>query len=65
MDCFWCEIAKRDPVLKEHEAARWLTREQLNDVDWLPADRGIVENIAAALNAEEKIGEDSDVNIKR
>ena len=29
MDCFWCEIVKGDLVLKEHEAARWLTREEL------------------------------------
>ena len=26
MDCFWCEIVKGELVLKEHEAARWLTR---------------------------------------
>lgn len=49
MDCFWCEMVTGDPVLKEHEAARWLTREQLSDVDWLPADRTIIGSIAAAL----------------
>ena len=38
MDCFWCEIVKGELVLKEHEAARWLTREQLGEVEWLPAD---------------------------
>lgn len=32
MDCFWCEIVKGELVLKEHEAARWLTREQLGEV---------------------------------
>ena len=32
MDCFWCEIVKGDLVLKEHEDARWLTKEQLGDV---------------------------------
>ena len=31
MDCFWCEIVKGELVLKEHEAARWLTREQLGE----------------------------------
>lgn len=49
MDCFWCEIVNGDLVLKEHEAARWLTRKQLDDVDWLPADRTIIGSIAAAL----------------
>ncbi len=49
MDCFWCEITNGDLVLKEHEAARWLTGEQLDHVDWLPADRTIIENIAAML----------------
>ncbi len=50
MDCFWCEIVNGDLVLKEHEAARWLTRKQLDDVDWLPADRTIIGSIAAALD---------------
>ena len=45
MDCYWCEIITGDLVLKEHEAAKWLTREQLGDVDWLPADQGLVEGI--------------------
>ena len=45
MDCFWCEIVKGDLVLKEHEAARWLTREELTDVEWLPADVAVVEKI--------------------
>lgn len=45
MDCFWCEIVKGDLVLKEHEDARWLTKEQLNDVEWLPADIELVKNL--------------------
>lgn len=38
MDCFWAEIVSGDLVLKEHEAAKWLSREELDSVDWLPAD---------------------------
>ena len=45
MDCFWCEIIKGKLVLKEHEAARWLTRNQLADVKWLPADVKLIEKI--------------------
>lgn len=45
MDCFWAEIVSGDLVLKEHEAARWLTREELDSVEWLPADVMLVEKI--------------------
>ena len=38
MDCFWCQIVRGNLVLKEHEAARWLTKDELNNVEWLPAD---------------------------
>lgn len=45
MDCFWCEIVSGNLVLKEHEDARWLTRRQLDDVEWLPADILLIEEI--------------------
>lgn len=45
MDCFWCEIVRGNLVLKEHENAKWLTKEQLQDVEWLPADIKLIENI--------------------
>ena len=45
MDCFICTIQSGDLVLKEHEAAKWLTKETMNSVDWLPADLGLVEKI--------------------
>lgn len=50
MDCFWCEIVKGDLVLKEHEAARWLTREELADVEWLPADVAVAEKIEEEMD---------------
>lgn len=49
MDCFWCEIVKGDLVLKEHEAAKWLKKEQLADVEWLPADVTVIETIKKKL----------------
>ena len=55
MDCFWCQIVKGDLVLKEHEAARWLTKETINDVDWLPADITLIEKISAELEQISKI----------
>ena len=45
MDCFWGEVVKGDLVLKEHEAGKWLTKEQLGEVDWLPADVTLIETI--------------------
>ena len=45
MDCFWCEIVSGKLELKEHEAARWLTKESLDSVDWLPADKALIEKI--------------------
>lgn len=43
MDCFWCEIVKGNLVLKEHEAARWLDKDTIDDVDWLPADVTLID----------------------
>ena len=42
MDCFICSIKEGDLVLKEHSAAKWLTKETLDSVDWLPADEGLI-----------------------
>ena len=45
MDCFFCTIKSGELVLKEHEAAKWLTADTLDSVDWLPADRGLIETL--------------------
>lgn len=52
MDCFICKIKKGDLVLKEHEAAKWLTKETLHTVDWLPADYGLVEKLREMLSLQ-------------
>jgi 8-oxo-dGTP diphosphatase len=49
MDCFICKIRSGDLVLKEHEAAKWLTKETLGSVEWLPADLGLVEKIGVYM----------------
>ena len=54
-DCFFCEIIKGDLVLKEHEAARWLTKDELREVDWLPADITIIDEIEQEMVREEEI----------
>ena len=50
MDCFWCQIVRGNLVLKEHEAARWLTKYELNNVEWLPADITLIEKIRNLLS---------------
>ena len=45
MDCFICKIKSGELVLKEHEAAKWLTKETLDSVEWLPADEGLVSQL--------------------
>ena len=49
MDCFWAEIVSGDLVLKEHEAAKWLKKEELGTVEWLPADITLIDKIKAAV----------------
>ncbi|MCD7743717.1 MAG: (deoxy)nucleoside triphosphate pyrophosphohydrolase [Lachnospiraceae bacterium] len=51
MDCFWAEVVSGDLVLKEHEAARWLSKEELYSVEWLPADLELIERIQTALRS--------------
>lgn len=45
MDCFWAEIVSGDLILKEHEAAKWLTKSELDSVEWLPADITLINKI--------------------
>lgn len=45
MDCFWAEVVSGDLELKEAEAAKWLTKDELDSVEWLPADITLIEKI--------------------
>lgn len=45
MDCFWCEVIKVNLVLKEAEDAKWLKKNELDKVDWLPADVELIGKI--------------------
>ncbi|MBM6841444.1 8-oxo-dGTP diphosphatase MutT [[Clostridium] spiroforme] len=50
MECFWCTIVKGNIVLKEAEDAKWLSKDELNSVAWLPADISLIEKIKVYLN---------------
>lgn len=45
MDCFWCEVTSGELKLLEAEAAKWLTKERLYSVQWLPADITLIAEI--------------------
>ena len=45
MDCFWAKLVEGELILKEAEAARWLTHDELLSVNWLPADRDLIQFI--------------------
>lgn len=49
MKCYACTIAGGSPHLLEHEAARWLSADQLDSVAWLPADITLIPKIAGLL----------------
>ena len=50
MDCFWAEVVNGKLVLKEAEAAKWLTEDELESVNWLPADLEIIHLIRQEIN---------------
>lgn len=49
MDCFWCSIVQGELTLKEAEAARWLGVDELDSVEWLPADVTLIEKVKEGL----------------
>lgn len=49
MDCFWCSIVDGKIILKEAADARWISVDELYDIDWLPADRELIEKIRNSL----------------
>lgn len=50
MDCFWAEIKSGQLVLKEAEAAKWLSKEELDSVEWLQADVTLIDRIREELS---------------
>ena len=50
MHCYFCSIAKGVVELMEHKSARWLRRDELNSVEWLPADGGVVNSLRSTVD---------------
>ena len=49
LHCYICTVISGSLILKEHKAAKWLSRENLDSVDWLPADIGLIEKLKHIL----------------
>ena len=45
MHCYLCSIASGEIELREHKSARWLTTETLDSVEWLPADKEVIDKL--------------------
>ena len=49
MDCFWCEVESGELKLLEAEAAKWLSKDELDTVAWLPADITLIDKIKTQM----------------
>ena len=49
LTCYWAELTEGSPVLLEHEAARWLSMEEIDSVGWLPADRLVLPYLTESV----------------
>lgn len=45
MHCYHCSIGDGKIRLLEHQSAKWLTKDELNEVEWLPADIAVLERL--------------------
>ena len=54
MDCFWCIVTDGEITLKEAEDARWLSKDELYSVDWLPADMELIEKLVLSNKSLER-----------
>lgn len=50
MDCYWAKVIKGELTLKEHEAAKWLTKEELHTLEWLQADIALIDCIEKKMD---------------
>ncbi len=58
MQCFWAELERNSGMqLLEHEAAKWLSIDEIDSVDWLPADIEVTKKIKEQWNRNAKYEE--------
>ncbi len=49
MHCYLCHVESGHLELKEHEAAKWLNKDELENVNWLPADLKVIEKVRCEI----------------
>lgn len=54
MDCFWCYIINGEIILKEASASKWISKNELYNIDWLPADKILVDRIVEIAYLHDK-----------
>ena len=64
MDCFFAKVREGGLVLKEAEAARWLTKSELYEVQWLPADLSLIAMIEKKMTAVNSVEKGKGSNLK-
>ena len=52
MHCYLCRIESGEIELREHKSALWLTAELLDSIEWLPADKEVVDKLKSIINSE-------------
>ncbi len=62
MDCFWCEVVKGELVLKEAEDAKWLKKDELGEIAWLPANGGVYREDWNRIGRITKMSNNSEVD---
>ena len=50
MHCYLCSVASGEIELREHKSAQWLTAETLDSVEWLPADKDVIDKLKTFIN---------------
>ncbi|KAK8838161.1 hypothetical protein M9Y10_035577 [Tritrichomonas musculus] len=49
MDCYLCTLKSNNIVLKEHEASKWLSIDDIDSINWLPADKCLIHKIKSKV----------------
>ena len=50
MHCYLCSVASGEIELREHKSAQWLTAETLDTIEWLPADKDVIDKLKTFIN---------------
>ncbi len=55
MQCFLCDLLDEEITLTQHDEAKWLTKDSIDEVEWLPADIEVLEQVKCILSTRERV----------